>query len=40
MAILTNGLNLINVSSYYQMVAIGIIIATAVYVDQFKRVKS
>ena len=40
MAILTNGLNLINVSSYYQMVANGIIIATAVYVDQFKRVKS
>lgn len=37
MAILTNGLNLINVSTYYQMVAIGIIIAGAVYVDQLKR---
>jgi ribose transport system permease protein len=39
MGILTNGLNLINVSTYYQMVAIGMIIAGAVYVDQlrFKR---
>src|SRR4051812_33636442 len=34
MGILTNGLNLINVSTYYQMVAIGIIIAGAVYIDQ------
>ncbi len=34
MGILTNGLNLINVSTYYQMVFIGIIIAGAVYVDQ------
>jgi ribose/xylose/arabinose/galactoside ABC-type transport system permease subunit len=36
MGILTNGLNLINVSSYYQMVAIGVIIAGAVYVDQLR----
>ena len=36
MAILTNGLNLINVSTYYQMVAIGVIIAGAVYVDQLR----
>jgi ribose/xylose/arabinose/galactoside ABC-type transport system permease subunit len=36
MGILTNGLNLINVSTYYQMVAIGIIIAGAVYVDQLR----
>jgi inositol transport system permease protein len=36
MGILTNGLNLINVSSYYQMVAIGLIIAGAVYVDQWR----
>lgn len=36
MGILTNGLNLINVSTYYQMVAIGIIIAGAVYVDQWR----
>jgi len=34
MGILTNGLNLINVSTYYQMVFMGIIIAGAVYVDQ------
>jgi ribose transport system permease protein len=40
MAILTNGLNLINVSTYYQMVAIGVIIAAAVYVDQLKRTTS
>jgi ribose/xylose/arabinose/galactoside ABC-type transport system permease subunit len=36
MSILTNGLNLINVSTYYQMVAIGVIIAGAVYVDQWR----
>jgi len=36
MGILTNGLNLINVSTYYQMVAIGVIIAGAVYVDQLR----
>jgi inositol transport system permease protein len=36
MGILTNGLNLINVSTYYQMVAIGLIIAGAVYVDQWR----
>lgn len=36
MGILTNGLNLINVSTYYQMVAIGIIIAGAVYIDQLR----
>ncbi|MBI4247349.1 MAG: ABC transporter permease [Candidatus Rokubacteria bacterium] len=36
MGILTNGLNLINVSTYYQMVAIGVIIAGAVYVDQWR----
>jgi ribose/xylose/arabinose/galactoside ABC-type transport system permease subunit len=36
MGILTNGLNLINVSTYYQMVAIGLIIAGAVYVDQLR----
>lgn len=36
MGILTNGLNLINVSTYYQMVAIGIIIAGAVYFDQLR----
>jgi inositol transport system permease protein len=36
MGILTNGLNLINVSSYYQMVLIGVIIAGAVYVDQWR----
>jgi inositol transport system permease protein len=34
MGILTNGLNLINVSTYYQMVVMGIIIAGAVYIDQ------
>jgi ribose/xylose/arabinose/galactoside ABC-type transport system permease subunit len=34
MGILTNGLNLINVSTYYQMVVMGVIIAGAVYVDQ------
>jgi ribose/xylose/arabinose/galactoside ABC-type transport system permease subunit len=36
MGILTNGLNLINVSTYYQMVAMGVIIAGAVYVDQWR----
>jgi ribose transport system permease protein len=36
MGILTNGLNLINVSTYYQMVAIGVIIAGAVYIDQLR----
>jgi ribose/xylose/arabinose/galactoside ABC-type transport system permease subunit len=36
MGILTNGLNLINVSTYYQMVAIGLIIGGAVYVDQWR----
>ncbi len=36
MGILTNGLNLINVSTYYQMVAIGVIIGGAVYVDQWR----
>jgi len=36
MGILTNGLNLINVSTYYQMVAIGLIIAGAVYVYQLR----
>ena len=36
MGILTNGLNLINVSTYYQMVAIGLIIAGAVYIDQLR----
>lgn len=36
MGILTNGLNLINVSTYYQMVAIGVIIAGAVYLDQWR----
>jgi ribose/xylose/arabinose/galactoside ABC-type transport system permease subunit len=36
MGILTNGLNLINVSTYYQMVLIGAIIAGAVYVDQWR----
>jgi len=36
MSILTNGLNLINVSTYYQMVAMGVIIAGAVYVDQWR----
>jgi ribose/xylose/arabinose/galactoside ABC-type transport system permease subunit len=36
MGILTNGLNLINVSTYYQMVAIGLIIAGAVYLDQLR----
>jgi len=39
MGILTNGLNLINVSSYYQMVLIGVIIAGAVYVDQWRHNK-
>jgi len=34
-SILTNGLNLIDVSIYYQMVAMGVIIAGAVYVDQW-----
>jgi ribose transport system permease protein len=34
MGILTNGLNLINVSTYYQMVVMGVIIAGAVYIDQ------
>jgi len=37
MGILTNGLNLINVSTYYQMVLIGIIIAGAVYIDQWRQ---
>jgi inositol transport system permease protein len=36
LGILTNGLNLINVSTYYQMVAIGVIIAGAVYIDQLR----
>jgi len=36
MGILTNGLNLVNVSTYYQMVAMGVIIAGAVYVDQWR----
>ena len=36
MGILTNGLNLINVSTYYQMVVMGVIIAGAVYVDQWR----
>jgi inositol transport system permease protein len=36
MGIMTNGLNLINMSTYYQMVAIGLIIAGAVYVDQWR----
>jgi len=36
MSILTNGLNLVNVSMYYQMVAMGVIIAGAVYVDQWR----
>lgn len=36
LGILTNGLNLINVSTYYQMVLIGLIIAGAVYVDQWR----
>ena len=40
MGILTNGLNLINVSTYYQMVAIGVIIAGAVYIDQLRSNKS
>ena len=39
MGILTKGLNLINVSSYYQMVLIGVIIAGAVYVDQWRHNK-
>jgi ribose/xylose/arabinose/galactoside ABC-type transport system permease subunit len=37
MGILTNGLNLINVSTYYQMVFIGVIIAGAVYIDQWRQ---
>ena len=36
MGILTNGLNLVNVSTYYQMVLMGAIIAGAVYVDQWR----
>jgi ribose/xylose/arabinose/galactoside ABC-type transport system permease subunit len=40
MGILTNGLNLLNVSTYYQMVLIGIIIAGAVYVDQARHRQS
>ncbi len=36
MAILTNGLNLVNVSTYYQMVVMGMIIAGAVYADQWR----
>jgi ribose/xylose/arabinose/galactoside ABC-type transport system permease subunit len=40
LGILTNGLNLINVSTYYQMVLIGVIIAGAVYVDQWRDKKS
>ncbi len=40
MGILTNGLNLLNVSTYYQMVLIGIIIAGAVYVDQARQRQS
>ena len=36
MGILSNGLNLINVSTYYQMVAMGAIIAGAVYVDRWR----
>ncbi len=36
LGILTNGLNLVNVSSYYQMVLVGVIIAGAVYVDQWR----
>lgn len=36
MGILTNGLNLVNVSTYYQMVLMGVIIAGAVYVDQWR----
>ena len=34
MGIMTNGLNIINVSTYYQMVVMGVIIAGAVYIDQ------
>jgi len=40
MGILTNGLNLINVSSYYQMVLIGVIIAGAVFIDQLRSNKN
>lgn len=36
MGVLRNGLNLLNVSSFWQQVVIGVVIITAVYVDQLR----
>ena len=36
MGVLRNGLNLLNVSSFWQQVVIGVVIVTAVYVDQLR----
>ncbi len=37
MGVISNGLNLLGVSSYWQMIAIGFIIVLAVWIDQFKQ---
>lgn len=37
MGVLRNGLNLLNVSPFWQQIAIGVVIVLAVYIDQIKR---
>lgn len=39
MGVLRNGLNLLNVSPFWQQIAIGVIIVLAVYIDQVRRKK-
>lgn len=40
MGVLRNGLNIMNVSPFWQQIAIGIVIIAAVYVDNFRRKKA
>lgn len=37
MGVISNGLNLLGVSSYWQMITIGLIIVAAVWIDQFRK---
>jgi ribose transport system permease protein len=40
MGVLRNGSNLLNISAFWQQIAIGAIIITAVFIDQYRRHKS
>lgn len=37
MSVLRNGLNLLNIQSYYQLVAIGLVIVIAVAIDKIRK---